>query len=192
MTDKLPVPPLPDPIREGEQHNPENRRAMSRRFMVQARNEIIDDNRLQAGEKAWGAVAQQLKIVGQARGWNHSSHRQIESIGRHIRSEYPELAPEELADAMSDAYHVGHRNFYENQQTLEEIEDVVEDVERMLPFLERLATEAAQNPRPFVIASESQARRLREVTGDRRLRQGDRSDVGFSMSHGPDSVGSGN
>ena len=76
--------------------------------------------------------------------------------------------------------------------TLEEIEDVVEDVERILPFLERLATEAAQNPRPFVIASESQARRLREVTGDRRLRQGDRSDVGFSRSHDPDSVGNGN
>ncbi len=32
MTEKLPVPPLPDPIREGEQHNPENRRAMSRRL----------------------------------------------------------------------------------------------------------------------------------------------------------------
>ena len=133
MTTKRSVPPLPDPIGEDEEHSPENRRLMSWRFIIQANNELMDENRLQAGEKAWGAVAQQLKIVGEARGWNHTSHRQMESIGRHIRAEYPELASQQLADAMSDAYHVGHSNFYNNQRSQEEIAEVVDDVERNLP-----------------------------------------------------------
>ena len=91
---------------------------------------------MQAGEKAWGAVAQQLKIVGQERGWNHTSHRQIESIGHHIRAEYPDLDSQELADAMLAAYQVGHVNFYENHRTHQELAEVVEDVERVLPSLE--------------------------------------------------------
>ena len=178
-----PVPPLPEPAPEGRESTPDQRRAMSHRFIVQARNELRQGNRLQAGEKAWGAVAQQLKIVGQARGWGHRGHRQMESIGRHIRSEYPDLASQPLADALSDAYHKGHDNFYENHRTWEEIEEVVEAVERELPALERLATEAANSPRPFQIQGASALRRLREITGNSELKVGDRSDVGFSLKH---------
>ena len=191
MATKRPVPHLPDPVGRGQYHSPENRRRMAQRFITQAHNELMDGNRLQAGEKAWGAVAQHLKLVGEARGWSHTNHRQVESIGRHIRAEYPELDSPTLADAMSDAYHVGHANFYENQRTHDEITDVVEIVERTLPSLERLATEAAQNPRPFEITSGSEARRLREVTGNRELQIGDKSSVGFSRKHGPDSSNNG-
>ena len=104
------IPPLPEP---GNQ-SPDDRKSMSLRFVVQAREELKVGNRLQAGGKAWGAVAQYLKIIGEARGWQYGSHRQLESIGRHIRAEYPDFGSEEFADALSDAYHKGHRNFYEN------------------------------------------------------------------------------
>ena len=179
-----PVPPLPDPVEPGQQ-TPEHRRAISRRFIIQARNELAQGNRLQAGEKSWGAVAQLFKIVGQERGWRHHSHRQLESIGRHIRSEYPDLSSQPLADALSDAYHIGHENFYENQYDFDEIEALVDAVERELPALERLAEEASLRPRLFEIESIGQRRRLREITGDNTLNIGDKSSIGFSRLHSP-------
>ncbi len=179
----LPVPLLPDPVGAGRLQSAEKRREMSRRFIIQARNELAEGNRLQAGEKAWGAVAQHLKIVGQERGWMHTSHRQLESIGRHIRAEYPDLANGELADALSDAYYVGYINSFRDQEDHERIEELVDDVEQMLPLLERLATEAAENPRAFEIESIGQRRQLREVTGDRTLDVGSQSAVGFSLRH---------
>ncbi len=178
------IPPLPEP---GKQ-SPDDRKSMSLRFVLQAREELKVGNRLQAGEKAWGAVAQYLKIIGEARGWQHGSHRQLESIGRHIRAEYPDFGSEEFADALSDAYHKGHRNFYENWSTPGEVEDVVEGVEKALPVLESLASEA---PRYFQITSNGERRRLVELTGNHELQIGDESPVGFSLRQSPDSANGG-
>ena len=44
-------------------------------------------------------------------------------------------------------------------------------------------------PRPFIIASNTQLRRLRSLTGDDGLQLGDTSAVGFSLKHGSDSHG---
>ncbi len=169
------VPPLPDP---GLQ-TPEDRRAISRRFMHHAREELGKGNRLQAGEKAWGAVAHQLKIIGEQRGWNHESHRQVENIGKHIVVEFNEP---ELANALSDAYHKGHRNFYENQTSVGALTETLQAVEEALPTLEALQFEA---PRPFTITSNQQRRRLVELTGNTGLKIGDTSPVGFSLRHDP-------
>ncbi len=184
VNDMTTIPPLPEP---GDQ-SPDDRRSMSRRFILQAREELKDGNRLQAGEKAWGAVAQYLKIIGEHRGWQHGSHRQLESIGRHIRAEYPDYGSEEFADALSDAYHKGHENFYDNRRSIDEIEETIEGVERALPVLESLASEA---PRYFKINSNSQRRRLAELTENRELQIGDESFVGFSLRHAPDSTNGG-
>ena len=170
-------PPLPEPA---EQQSPENRRAMSRRFILEAREELNEGNRLQGGEKAWGAVAQRLKIIGDDRGWNHGSHRQLESIGHHIRSEYPDYDSGDFATAMSNAYHKGHKNFYENWLDSDEVEETIEGVEKLLPVLESIESEA---PRYFKINSNSQRRRLVELTGNRELQIGDESPVGFSNRH---------
>ena len=172
-----PEPPLPEP---GFQ-SPEDRRVISRRFIRHAREELERGNRLQAGEKAWGAVAQHLKIIGELRGWNHESHRQLESIGRHILAEFS--APSEIAVAVSNAYNIGHKNFYENQWGADKIAETIEEVEDALPFLESAQTEA---PRPFTIEFQRQRRRLIELTGNRELRVGDTSPAGFSLRHPPD------
>ena len=176
MTVKL---PLPEPA---EQHSPESRRAMSRRFIMEAREELESGNRLQAGEKAWGAVAQLLKIIGDDRGWNQGSHRQLESIGHHIRAEYPDYDSGDFATAMSNAYLKGHKNFYENWLDSDEVEETVDGVERILPVLESVGSES---PRYFRISSNSQRRRLAELTGNRELQIGDESLVGFSNRHSP-------
>ena len=172
-------PALPEP---GVQ-SPEDRRAISRLFIRHAKDELGQGHRLQAGEKAWGAIAQHLKIIGEQRGWNHVSQRQLESIGRHIVAEYGQP---QLGNAISDAYHKGHRNFYENQTTLSELQETVEQVEEVLPLLDSLDFAA---PMPFAITSGSEARRLREVTGNGALKPGDTSEVGFSLRHKPVSGG---
>jgi hypothetical protein len=149
---------------------------MSRRFILQARDEIEQGHRLQAGEKAWAAAAQHLKIIGERRGWDHDSHRQLENIGRQIVTEFEEP---ELANALAQAYK-GHQNLYENQRSLREIGEIVEAVEEVMPLLESLDL---QDPRPFVITSNQQLRRLVQLTGNRDLRIGDTSPVGFSLRH---------
>ncbi len=172
------IPPLPE---HGVQSRAD-RRIISQRFIAQARQELAQGNRLQAGEKAWGAVAQRLKIIAEGRGWNHGSHRQLESIGRQIRAEYPDCDSPAFADALSDAYHKGHENFYENRRSPDEVADTVEGVENALPVLEVMEDLL---PRPFQITSNTQRRRLEELTGDTTLQVGDASQVGFSLRHHP-------
>ena len=173
------VPPIPP---HGDHQTPYERRQLARRFIIHARQELEAGNRLQAGEKAWGAVAQMFKIAADRRGWRHFSHRQLEEMGRHLLTEYPEYNTGPLANALNDVYRKGHQNFYENWSSLGEVEEAVEGIERFMPDLE---TMAFAEPRPFAIVSNAQRDRLRSLTGDDRLEMGDRSEVGFSLRHQP-------
>ena len=142
------IPALPAP--SGNQ-TIEDRRTISQRFIQHAREELAKGNRLQAGEKAWGAVAQYLKIIGDNRGWRHTSHRHMEYIARQILDEYPDYDTGNLAHALSDVYDNGHRNFYENHATDEEIAELVDDTESLvLPVFETLVS---LPPRPVRITS---------------------------------------
>ena len=137
------LPPLPEP---GFQST-DDRRAIGRRFISQARNYLEQGDRLQAGEKAWGAIAHNLKAIGELRGWRHNSHRLVENIGRQIVAEALDT---DLREAISDVYRLGHENFYENQRSEETLRYVVAQAEEALPVLEALQQE---NPRSFTIAS---------------------------------------
>ena len=170
------LPPLPEP---GFQ-SPDDRRAIGRRFILQARQYLQQGDRLQAGEKAWGAIAHNLKVIAEQRGWSHKNHQQIENIGRQIVAE---LQDTDLGDAIADVFHNGHRNFYENQNSLDEMRQTIESAEETLPILESLQREF---PRPFTITSNRQLRRLIALTGNGSLRIGDTSPVGFSLKHAPD------
>ena len=169
------MPPLPDPA---EKHSAESRRAMSQRFIMEARIELEAGNRMQAGEKAWNALAQYYKLIADSRGWNHDATRELESMGRHLVAEFPDLVTPPFINGLSDAYHRGHENFYENRLYDDEVLDVIEGVEYALPILETMASEPL---RPFRIDSRSQLRRLRLLTGNEDLQVGDESPVGFSL-----------
>ena len=170
------VPPLPEP---GFQ-SPDGRRNIARRFLLEAREELERGSRLQAGEKAWGAVAQNLKVIGELRGWSHQTHQQVENIGRQIVAEFKDI---ELGEALSDAYNRGHVNFYENQWSHETLREVLARVEEAVPVLESLQRAA---PRPFTITSNNQLRRLIALTKNSDLKVGDTSLVGFSLRHASD------
>ena len=156
-----------------------DRLQISRIMIVQAREELIDGSRLQAGEKAWGAVVQPMKAIAQQRGWKHESHQDIHSVMSQVALEYG--FDGEQIWALSLAYFVGHENFYENFRSPEELSEMMDRVEEVLPALIDVTT---MPPRPFTITSNTQLRRLRRLTGNDGLQMGDTSDVGFSLNHG--------
>ena len=157
----------------------DDRRKISQRFIIHARRELKAGNRLQSGEKAWGAAAHYLKIIGEHRGWPHKAHRDLEDIGRQIISENegrPGIAL--LAGALDDAYNVGHRNFYENQEKEETVERAINAMEEALPVLEAIA----EAPWPPVwIGSNTELRRLNRITGRKDLREGSYDAHGFAL-----------
>ena len=170
------LPPLPD---LGFQ-SPDDRRTIGRRFILQARDYLEKGDRLQAGEKAWGAIAHNLKAIGEERGWKHGSHQQIENIGRQIVVEFENP---ELGNAIAEAFQNGHRNFYENHRTIEEMRITIEAAEEALPLLEALQR---ASPHSFTITSNTQVRRLRALTDNEELQIGETSPVGFSLKHSSD------
>ena len=167
------LPPLPEP---GFQ-SPDDRRTIGRRFILQARKHLDEGDRLQAGEKAWGALAQNLKAIGESRGWRHDSHRLVENIGRQIVAE---TGDSDLGEYISDVYRLGHENFYENQRSEDTLAYCITQAEAALPVLESVQGEA---PKSFTISSNNQLRRLMELTRNRNLSIGDTSPVGFSLKH---------
>ncbi len=163
-----------------------DRLQISRIMIAQARQELIDGSRLQAGEKAWGAVVQPVKAIAEQRGWKHGSHQDIHAVMSQIVVEYGFDGEQILA--LSRAYFVGHENFYENFRSPEELAEMMDRVEDVLPDLLELT---AMPPRPFTITSNTQMRRLRRLTGNENLQVGDTSDVGFSLNHGSTNGGEG-
>ena len=168
------VPDLPSP---GVQSD-EDRRQISRIFIAHAREELANGSRLQAGEKAWGAVVQPFKVIAEQRAWPHKSHQDVYDVASQITLEY--AFDGDQVRALSDAYRVGHQNFYENYHRAEELADMIDRVEGLLPYLIELTITP---PRPFTITSNTQLRRLRRLTGDDSLEIGDTSQVGFSKNH---------
>ena len=165
------APELPEP---GVQ-NTEDRCQISRQLLIHAREELAAGSRLQAGEKAWGAVVQPMKAIAEQRGWPHKSHQDVREVARQVALEYG--FDDEQYDALSEAYWVGHQNFYENYHHFEDLAEMIDKVEELLPYLIDLTSEP---PRPFTITSSRQLRRLRRFTGDDSLEIGDTSPTGFS------------
>ena len=157
----------------------EDRLRISLRMIIQAREELKMGSRLQAGEKAWGAVVHPVKAIAVQRGWRHKSHQDVHAVMSQVVLEYG--FDSDQAQALSEAYRVGHYNFYENFFDVEELAEMIDRVEGVLPALIELT---ALPPRPFTITSNTQMRRLRRLTGNDDLQIGDTSDVGFSLNHG--------
>ena len=155
----------------------EDRAQISKRLIQQAREELAAGDRLQATEKAWGALAQMLKAHGQQRGWlNLGGHRTVGHIAQHLESEYEEI---DVLRAYVGADN-GHRNFYDNEMSPPEIEGIITVVESVLPPLEGALRE---RPRPFTIQDADQRWRVRTLTGRQTLEIGDSSPAGFSNTH---------
>ena len=161
----------------------EDRRQTARRLIIHAREELEKGNRLQAGEKAWGAVVHPLKGIAEQRGWNSGNYQMLREVGRQAALELDDTRKAgPLLESIAYAFSIGHLNFYENQHPVERLADVIDQVEIALPHLEHLLDTP---PPPATIGSEREAERLRLLTGNRNLQVGDISEVGFSLRHEP-------
>ena len=153
------APELPGPA---QAHGPDARRAMALWFLDHAEDELVKGNRLQASEKAWAAVAQQLKAIAEQRGWIHESHYRNHDIAYYLDREYPEGLNLYLRVEGMDQR--GHTNFYENGSDEERVRALVHEARRLVDDLEDLRHRPAQW---YTIAeddTDTQAR-IRRLTG---------------------------
>lgn len=104
----------------------------SRRFIAEAHYELEKKgDRLQASEKASGAVAQAVKAIGYDREWRHNSHHLRREIVDLLAAEYgrPEFrALQNTADRL-------HDNFYEGRLHNYQVAADLADVDAWLPPL---------------------------------------------------------
>ncbi|MCY4625023.1 MAG: PaREP1 family protein [Chloroflexi bacterium] len=108
----------------------------SRVFLAQAEDELAHGDLYQAAEKGWGAAAQIVKAIADARGWEHDSHRHLFNIVRRLVDETDD---DSLSVLFSEA-NLLHVNFYEGElssrQAAYHLSHVVEFVNKVEGQLE--------------------------------------------------------
>ena len=104
----------------------------SRRLIRHARDELENGDRLQASEKAWGAVAHRLKVIADDRGWRYDRHSDVYDIARRLERELgPRMRP--LFVVASGL----HRNYYVDAVPLYELRRQLGEVEELLAMLDQ-------------------------------------------------------
>ena len=108
----------------------------AREFLVKARVYLAEGDLLQASEKGWGAAAQMVKAVAEARGWRHQGHRQLYEVVDRLVAE---TGRDELVDRFNAAGAL-HINFYEGWLSAEAVGAHLDEVERLVSQLQLLAS----------------------------------------------------
>ena len=98
--------------------------ARSQRLWEQAQTALEEADLLQTSEKLWGAAAQAVKSVAEARGWPHMSHRGLYEVISRLQQETGQQRLGQLF-AIAGAL---HQNFYEGWMPLEQVRDRAADI----------------------------------------------------------------
>lgn len=129
----------------------------SRRLMLQANYELErKGDRVQASEKAAGAVAHAVKAMGESRHWHHDSHNRRRRIVNLIAAEF--AAPD--LNLMQDTADKLHDNFYENTMYASEVRD---RLNRVIPLLSGFMELLTRAPNPEFIPTPEQELMLRRL-----------------------------
>ena len=112
----------------------DDHKAVSRRFMQQADEELERGDQLQACEKAWGAAVRAVKYIAIHRGWEHNSHRHLFAVTRRISEETGDREIRELF-GLANSLHV---NFYEGWMDDASVAENIDSVKRLLNKLDSL------------------------------------------------------
>ena len=108
----------------------ESHEVHSERLLRHARIELEKGDRLQASEKAWGAVAHAIKAVATHRGWRYNTHSDATRI-------IVRLIPE-LGDRVYLLYGNAnklHQNYYIDVMPLEDLRHDLAYVEELVAML---------------------------------------------------------
>ena len=104
------------------------------RLIAQAEEELAREDRVQASEKAWGAVAHQLKAIAELRGWKYEDHADTYDI---IRRLVAETGDAEIRLLFSVAAAL-HRNFYLDTMPISELGFEIGTVRELLARLRNI------------------------------------------------------
>ena len=105
----------------------------SERLMRHAYEQLEKGDRLQASEKAWGAVAHRLKVVADAHGIPYNTHRDIYPLERELVRYADD--PERLRLLFSNADSL-HRNYYIDSMDLQTLRTRLDDAQTLLDMLD--------------------------------------------------------
>ena len=105
----------------------------SERLMRHAEEKLAEGDRLQASEKAWGAVAHRLKAIAERRGWEYNTHAQVYRIIKRLSAERGNRQISVLFSAAKGF----HQNYYIDTMPLEELNDEMDNVKELLRLLEQ-------------------------------------------------------
>ena len=109
----------------------------SRRLLEHAEEQLEQGDRLQASEKAWGAVAQRFKAIAERRGWRYRTHRQVYDVAANLAAETRRPGIESKLAIATQL----HQNFYDDQMPESTIRASIDEVKELLKTLDEVAPE---------------------------------------------------
>ena len=105
----------------------------TQRLIRHAEEKLLEGDRLQASEKAWGAVAHYFKHLAAQRGWRYVTHADAFRISDRLATELGEPRIRILFSIANGM----HGNFYQDQKPLNHIGQEIEEVKVLLSILRR-------------------------------------------------------
>ena len=100
--------------------------------MRHAYEELDKGDRLQASEKAWGAVAHRLKAIATAREWRYVTHADAYTIVDRLQREIGDPMLRTLFAVANGL----HQNYYMDAVPLREMRRDISEVEDLLEMLD--------------------------------------------------------
>lgn len=105
----------------------------SQRLILHAEERLAEGDRLQASEKAWGAVAHYFKHLAAQRGWRYVTHADAFRISDRLAAELGDSSIKTLFSIANSM----HGNFYQDQKSLDHIAQEIDEVKVLLDILKR-------------------------------------------------------
>ena len=127
----------------------------SQRLMDHAEQHPAKGDRLQASDKAGGAIAHQIKAIANQRGWKYETHQQVYGIVERLAREKEDP---ELVNHLFSLANGLHRNYYIDSVPLSRLKYEIGEVKRLLDILNR----------PELMRPKRQPGRLRDRSLSRR------------------------
>ena len=107
----------------------------SERLMQHAFEELAKGERIQASEKAWGAMAHTLKAIADERGLTYGTHSQALDVLYAILADVTDLPRQDLIVAGFYAAADLHRNFYNDVHLRDHLNRELEVISRAIGAL---------------------------------------------------------
>ena len=150
---------------------PQRYEEISQYLLEQARQELANQDILQASEKVWGATAHAIKAAAQQRGWNHRWHNDLRDVANYIGFECNRPDLRSLFRSLESL----HVNFYEHQREASDVQDSLEDAEVYIREMAQALREEPSIQQDHLSPDEvaDQERRLRRLTTKTSRSHGD-------------------